>query len=97
MANLDLSRAAERDLIDIYLYGVTEYGAAQAELYAAALMQKMATLAGNPSFGADYSFVQNGLRRGECTKHAIYYRETQQGILVLRILHSRMDVGRHLV
>jgi toxin ParE1/3/4 len=56
----------------------------------------MAVVADNPSFGADYSFVRDDLRRYECISHAIYYRRTASGILVLRILHGRMDPGHHL-
>ena len=57
---------------------------------------KLALIADNPSFGADYAFVQTGLRRAQYSAHAIYYRQMGTGILVLRILHGRMDVGRHL-
>jgi toxin ParE1/3/4 len=97
VTRVDLTLEAERDLIDIYLFGATQFGAVQADRYAEDLSAKMTTLAENPSFGADYSFVQIGLRRGECASHAIYYRPTDAGILVLRILHGRRDAGRHLL
>lgn len=93
---IDLTGEAERDLIDIYLHGAERYGIAQAERYAAALSAKIETAARNPSFGADYAFVLPGLRRYEAGSHALYYRPTETGILVLRILHNRMDPGRHL-
>lgn len=28
--------------------------------------------------------------------HLVFYRETESEIIVVRILHQRMDVGRHL-
>jgi toxin ParE1/3/4 len=96
MGQISLTHAAERDLIEIYLFGVAEFGAKQADRYADEMAAKLALTAGNPSFGADYTFVQTGLRRAEYGAHAIYYRQTGAGILVLRILHRRMDVGRHL-
>lgn len=96
MTKIKLTLDAERDLIDIYLYGIEHFGHAQAERYAETLNGKMAVAADNPSFGADYSFVRDGLRRYECASHAIYYRTTARGILVLRILHGRMDPGQHL-
>ena len=37
-----------------------------------------------------------GVRRYESVSHAIYYRPTQSGILILRVLHGRMDPARHL-
>lgn len=96
MAKAELTHEAERDLIDIYLYGIEHFRHAAAERYANVLGAKITTAAGNPSFGVDYVFVRRGLRRCECVSHAIYYRETGEGILVLRILHGRMDPGRHL-
>ena len=82
--------------MDIYLCGIEHFGQAQAERYAETLNGKMVVAADNPSFGADYSFVRNGYRRYECVSHAIYYRASASGILVLRILNGRMDPGQHL-
>ena len=97
MTKIELTLDAERDLIAIYLYGVEHFGHAQAERYAETLNAKLTIAAENPSFGAEYSFVRNGLRRCECVSHAIYFRATASGILVLRILHGRMDPGHHLI
>lgn len=96
MTAIELTTEAERDLIDIFLFGIEHFGVAQAERYSAALVGKIESAAANPSFGANYDFVRSGLRRYEATSHAIYYRPTEKGILVLRILHGRMDPGRHL-
>lgn len=97
MTKIELTLDAERDLINIYLYGLEHFGHAQAERYAETLNGKMAVVAENPSFGTDYSFIKKGLRRYECVTHAIYYRTTASGILVLRILHGRMDPGQLLI
>lgn len=96
MRKIELTSDAERDLVDIYLYGIGNFGRAQAERYAEMLSRTIAIAAENPSFGADYGFVREGLRRYECAPHAIYYHPTEKSILVLRILHGRMDPGRHL-
>lgn len=96
MATVELTRDAERDLIEIYLYGIERFGLARAERYAEELGLKIASAAENPSFGSDYGFVRRGLRRCECVSHAIYYRPIAGGIRVLRILHGRMDPARHL-
>jgi plasmid stabilization system protein ParE len=31
-----------------------------------------------------------------CQKHVIFYRKMENSIYILRILHSKMDYGRHL-
>ena len=93
---LNFTEEADRDLIDIYLYGIENFGFQQAESYSENLSRKLETVAENPSFGSDYSFIRSGLRRYESVSHAIYYQPDSAGILVLRILHSRMDPARHL-
>lgn len=96
MTRVKLSRDAERDLIDIYLFGLEHFGVKQAESYLERINTKIELAAENPSFGADYGFVIEGLRRYEVVSHAVYYRPTPSGIFVLRVLHGHMDPGRHL-
>jgi toxin ParE1/3/4 len=96
VTRIELTKEAERDLINIFLFGVEHFGVVQAERYSSLLTAKIESAAANPSFGADYDFVRSGLLRYEATSHAIYYRQTSDGILVLRILHGRMDPVRHL-
>ncbi|WOE73754.1 type II toxin-antitoxin system RelE/ParE family toxin [Alterisphingorhabdus coralli] len=93
---LRLTEEADRDLIDIYLYSLKEFGVQQADRYSDTLMQKLETVAENPSFGSDYSYIRAGLRRYTSVSHAIYYQSLDSGILVLRILHGSMDPARHL-
>lgn len=87
---------ADRDLIDIYLEGLEKYGPRQADAYQDILAAKLHTLIANPSFGSDYGDIHPALRRSESVAHSIYYRETEDGILVYRILYKSMDPGRHL-
>lgn len=96
MAKSKLTLDAERDLIDVYLFGIEHFGHAQAARYAETINAKIPAAADNPSFGAEDNFVRNGLRRYECVSHAIYYKPTVSGILVLRILHGGLDPGQHL-
>lgn len=96
MATIEFTRAADRDLIDIYLHSVAQFGPVQAERYLNTLHAKLERAAEHPDFGADYGFVTEGLRRYEVVSHAIYYRATPSGVLVLRVLHGRMDAGFHL-
>ena len=96
MTNYVLTRDAERDLINIYLDGLTKYGTDQAERYQLTLQDKVSVITDNPSFGADYDHIRPGLRRAECIAHSIYYRPEQDGILIFRFLHKNMDPARHI-
>lgn len=94
---IEFTRDAERDLIDIYLHGLNRYGAAQAERYAEALQSRIGTASEVQQIGRSYDTLRPGLRRLECKAHAIYFRPIPGGIRVLRILHGKMDPGRHLL
>ncbi len=68
----------------------------QAKRYVNTLNAKIEMAAEHPDFGADYGFVVEGVRRYEAVSHAVYYQFTGSGILVLRVLHGRMDPAHHL-
>lgn len=91
-----LTRDAERDVLDIYLYTLEHFGLAQTEKYTSLLADRFAALAAEPSLGRDFGDIHPGARRGTQGSHAIYYRAGPDGILILRILHQKMDPARHL-
>ena len=96
MTRIEITGDAEQDLIDIYLHGIEHFGLNQAERYSEILHARIDIIAENPSFGSDYGFVRDGLRRYESVSHAIYFQRIAKGVRALRILHGRMDPGRHL-
>ena len=98
MTNYVLTRDAERDLIDIYLDGLTKYGTDQAERYQLTLQDKVSVITDNPSFGADYDHTRPGLRRAECIAHSNFYRPEQGGILIFSIsLQKHGSSASHLI
>ena len=40
--------------------------------------------------------IRPGYRKIETTNHSDFYRKTEDGVLIVRVLHQRMDFGRHL-
>jgi toxin ParE1/3/4 len=91
-----LTRDAERDVFDIYLYTLEHFGPAQADQYTAELIARFSAIAAQPSLGRDFGDIHPGARRANQGSHAIYYRPDADRILILRILHQRMDPARHL-
>jgi len=91
-----LTREAEADIVDIYRYSVENFGEAQADTYHDGLSDCFRLLADTPLIGRDYGFLRPGLRRYEHASHSVYYRLADTGILILRVLHRRMDPARHL-
>jgi len=96
MGQYKLTHDADSDVTQIYQDGLEMFGAAQAEKYAIDMANRFSFLAEKKIQGSDYSHVVTELRRADYVSHAIYYRHTDYGVLILRILHGRMDPGRHL-
>ncbi len=97
MANsFTLSNDAERDIIDIYLYSLEQFGETQADAYIDALYQRFAQIAAAPTLGRDFGDIHDGVWRLNQQSHAIYYKQDTQGLFVLRVLHQSMDPARHL-
>lgn len=96
MGRYKLTRDADADVAQIYQDGLGMFGVTQAEKYAAGMAERFSFLAEKKIRGSDYSDVRPELRRADYVSHAIYYRHTDYGVLILRILHGRMDPGRHL-
>jgi toxin ParE1/3/4 len=90
-----LTREAEEDVAAIYRYSFKNFGEAQADTYHDGLTGCFHLLVDTPLIGRDYAFLRPGLRRYEHASHSVYYRLTDTGILVLRVLHQRMDPARH--
>jgi toxin ParE1/3/4 len=90
-----LTREAEADIVDIYRYSVEHFGEAQADTYHDGLSDCFRLLADTPLIGRDYGVLRPGLRRYEHASHSVYYLLTDTGILILRVLHRRMDPARH--
>lgn len=96
MTELRLSDRARRDLLDIYLYGIEQFGAGQAEIYRQSMESCFETLLRHPKLGRLAPAVGQGVRRHEHGSHVILYEEGSDHILVLTVLHARMRIGINL-
>ena len=80
----------------LWLYSLAEWGRAQTEQYVDALTEAFDFLADSPNTGTACDHIRAGYRRFPVTRHVIYYRTTEYGIEVVRVLHDRMLATRHL-
>ena len=55
------------------------------------------TLSRVGNIGKKRGDIEQGLYAYSIKKHTVYFRETDQEFVVLRIIHSRMDPERHLI
>lgn len=86
MAELVLRAEAKRDLFRIYEYGVAQFGEVQATAYYNQLFSCLEQIATNPEFFTRVDEIRRGYRRSICGKENVYFRETPQGVEVVRIL-----------
>lgn len=96
MAGYSLSAKAASDLEAIYEYTILRFGLDQARVYLLGLHEQCQVLAEQPARGRQADVLAPGLRRWEYHSHIVFYMPREQGIRIVRVLHQRMDVRRHV-
>jgi toxin ParE1/3/4 len=96
MLLVEIARRAQRDLEDIYDYGVGTFGLVTADAYAVDLMHATRLLAEYPEIGEAIPGRLDGIRRLSCGAHIIVHRRLGNTMLIARVLHARMDLKRHI-
>ena len=92
-----LSPAAQADLEQIWDYTHDRWGVDQAEEYLRELQHAIDRAAANPRIGHACNEIRPGYRKLAAGSHTLFYRVTADDLIdVVRILHQRMDVDRHL-
>jgi len=92
-----LSPATQADLEQIWDYTRGRWGVDQAEEYLRQLQRAIERAAANPRIGRACDEVRPGYRKLAAGSHTLFYRVIALAVIdVVRILHQRMDVDRHL-
>lgn len=90
-----LSNLAADDFAAIFEYTLLNFGEHQADAYTTGLDNALRLLARSPLMGHECPEVAAGIRRHDYQRHAIFYRQREWDILVIRILHQQMEPLRH--
>lgn len=97
MAEFEFSAEADEDIQGIYRYTAMHFGVGQADRYADQLLSSVIMAARFPLTGRSFTTRAGAaLRQYNVGRHAIFYRQTRTGILVVRVLHQMMDFDAHL-
>jgi toxin ParE1/3/4 len=100
-----LGAAAEVDFADILKWSTENFGARQSRLYRDILVQAIGELADSPNVAGSRARdeIMAGLRtlhvarRGRRGSHVLMYRVAPNSTIeIVRILHDRMDLWRHV-
>lgn len=90
-----LTPRAEADLEDIWRYTQRRWSTPQADKYIRDFLKVFSELAAAQHVGQKCD-VRDGYFKFPVGAHVIYYRQASDAIEVIRVLHGRMDVNRHL-
>ncbi len=93
MNSYRLTERADRDVFDIFLYGLQHFGLAQAEQYRTSLIGCFNPLAENPRLGRAAEAIAPGVRRHEHGSHVILYEPESEGVMILALVHVRSVRG----
>ncbi len=95
MPSFRLTELAKQDLRSIGRYTQQTWGREQRNIYLSKLDASFHLLAREPTLGRACDHIRDGYRKYHIGRHLIFYREADEGIVIIRILHDRMDVEAH--
>ena len=96
MARVRLSNQAASDIGDIARYTIERFGIEQARSYRDSVIACFQSLGENPELGRNIDDIRNGYRCLNHQFHIIFYKADGPDILIVRVLHNRMDAPQHL-
>ena len=92
--NYKISKQAEIDLENIWLYTFEEWSIDQADYYFDLIMDEIEYISKNPKSGKDYNEIRTGYFRSRVKSHFIFYKINlkEENVEIIRILHQQMDI-----
>lgn len=93
---LVLSPAAREDLRAIHQYGSRQWGKSRSDEYMSSLKETLWSLLQYPETGKVRPEFPGEIRGLPVSSHVIFYRIQPKQLEIIRILHARQDVTRHL-
>ncbi len=96
MMEFVLSPKAQHDLEGIWDYTVQRWDEYQAERYVRAIWKAIGDVAADPRRARPCDEVRSGYWKYPAGSHVLFFRVSDGRIVIVRILHQRMDAQQHL-
>jgi toxin ParE1/3/4 len=87
-----LTELAKQDLRSIGRYTQVTWGKEQRNFYLAKIDAVFHLLAQEPQRGKACDDIRLGYRKYHTGRHLIFYRQSPEGLEIVRVLHDRMDI-----
>lgn len=94
MTGWKLSKDADRDLVEMFLYGLETYGPKRAEIYRAGIVARFENLARFPKMVRERTEFRPPVRVFHYQSHYIAYTIEGASVLILRIVRDEVDLER---
>ncbi|MDO8681231.1 MAG: type II toxin-antitoxin system RelE/ParE family toxin [Acidobacteriota bacterium] len=96
MKRLELTEIARADLKSIRRYSQREWGAERTAHYMTAISIVMKGLVAGTTLSRDRDDLRPALRMAASGRHRVFFEEDPARVLIVRVLHDRMDYQRQL-
>jgi toxin ParE1/3/4 len=93
---LELTEIARADLKSIQRYSIRTWGQDRTSQYMTAIRDTLKGLVQGTIVTRNRNDLRAGLQMATSGRHCIFFEADQSRILVVRVLHDRMDYRRHL-
>jgi toxin ParE1/3/4 len=95
MRRVDFTPRSRRDIEEIWDYSADQFGLDQADLYLRGIQRAAMTVAEDPRRGLACDEIRSGYRKFSVGSHVLFFKASATRVVIVRILHRRMDFGRH--
>jgi toxin ParE1/3/4 len=96
MRRLVVAAAARADLAEIARFTEERWGPTQRRRYISLLEGALQRLRANPHLGRKRPEIRTGYYTALAGRHIVFYQFSDEACEIVRVLHDRMDVHRHL-
>jgi toxin ParE1/3/4 len=96
MRRLEFTPRARRDIAEIWEYSVEQFGLDKAEAYLRDIQRAAMTVTEDPRRGLACDDIRSGYRKFSVGSDVLFFKMSASRVVIVRILHRRMDFDRHL-
>ena len=96
MLSISYKPLARIDLEDIWNYTLEKWSVEQAEFYVRQIYNEIEKLSLHPSIAKSVYYNEAEYLQFKVNHHFVFCRATRVELIVVRILHERLDFLRHL-
>jgi toxin ParE1/3/4 len=93
LKRLFLSNQARQDLREIWQYSLRKWGQQQADRYVAAIRVTFDSLLDGSASSRPADAIRPDMRRVSVGRHVVFFRDADERVEVVRVLHERIDFG----